>query len=157
MFIGAIRKTRWPAQALNSCNIFYFTSERNLTTLDRKQYMYINVLYHVCVFSGRSEKQDGGLCLWLAVTFSTSPQTLFAIQPNLIESKILMSSTKFVFFGLIGKSRRPPRSLIGWDFWPQFWNRRTDFNNNCQEASSQHSLPSFFLWSIKKQYGRPGL
>ena len=37
------------------------------------------------------------------------------IQRNLTESKILMSSTKFVFFGPIGKTRWPPWLLIGWD------------------------------------------
>ena len=54
------------------------------TKLDRKQ--DINVLYKVCVFSGRSEKQDGRPGLWLAETFSTSP--LNGIQQNLIGNKI---------------------------------------------------------------------
>ena len=52
-------------------------------------------------FSGRSEKQDGRPGLWLAekLTFSTSPLKLLnGIQRKLTGSKILMSSTKFVFF-----------------------------------------------------------
>ena len=50
-------------------------------------------------FSGRSEKQDGRPGLWLAETFSTFPLKLLnGIQQNLIGSKIIMSSTKFVFF-----------------------------------------------------------
>ena len=54
-------------------------------------------------FLGRSEKQDGRLGLWLAETFSTSPlKPMNGIQWNLTGSKIFMSSTKFVFFGLIG-------------------------------------------------------
>ena len=57
-------------------------------------------------FSGRSEKQDGHPGLWLAETFSTSPlKPLNGIQRNLTGSKISTSSTKFVFFGPIGKTR----------------------------------------------------
>ena len=66
-------------------------------------------------FSGRSEKQDGRPGLWLAETFSTSPlKRLNRIQRNLTGSKISTSSTKFVFFGPIGKTRWPPWPLIGW-------------------------------------------
>ena len=66
-------------------------------------------------FSGRSEKQDGRPGLWLAETFSTSPlKPLNGIQRNLTRSKISTSSTKFVFFGPIGKTRWPPWPLIGW-------------------------------------------
>ena len=69
-------------------------------------------------FSSRSEKQDGRLCLWLAETLSTSPlKPLNRIQRNLTGSKISMSSTKFVFFGSIGKTRWPPWPLIGWDIF----------------------------------------
>ena len=69
-------------------------------------------------FSGRSEKQDGRPGLWLAETCSTSPlKPLNGIQRNLTGSKILMSSTKFVFFGPIGKTRWPPWPLIGWDIF----------------------------------------
>ena len=60
-------------------------------------------------FPGRSEKQDGHPGLWLAETFSTSPlKPLNGIQRNLTGSKISTSSTKFVFFGPIGKTRWPP-------------------------------------------------
>ena len=66
-------------------------------------------------FSGRSEKQDGRPGLWLAETFSTSPlKPLNGIQRNLSGSKISTPSTKFVFFGLIGKTRWLPWPLIGW-------------------------------------------
>ena len=69
-------------------------------------------------FSGRSEKQDGRPGLWLAETFSTSPlKPLNGIQQNLTGSKISTSSTKFVFFAPIGKTRWPPWPLIGWDIF----------------------------------------
>ena len=65
-------------------------------------------------FSSRLEKQDGRPGLWLAETFSTSSlKPLNRIQRNLTGSKISMPSTKFVFFGPIGKTRWPPWPLIG--------------------------------------------
>ena len=71
----------------------------------------------LCFFS-RSEKQDGRPGLWLAETFSTSPlKPLNGIQRNLTGSKISTPSTKFVFFGPIGKTRWPPWPLIGWDIF----------------------------------------
>ena len=69
-------------------------------------------------FSGRSQKQDGRLGLWLAERFLTSPlKPLNGIQPNLTGSKISTSSTKFVFFGSIWKTRWLPWPLIGWDIF----------------------------------------
>ena len=80
-------------------------------------------------FWARSEKQDGRPGLWLAETFSTSPlKPLTGIQRNLIGSKISTSSTKFVFFGPIGKTRWPPWPLIGWDIY--------DFSSETAERNS---------------------
>ena len=80
-------------------------------------------------FSGRSEEQDGRPGLWLAETFLTSPLKLLkGIQPNLTGSKISKSSTKFVFFGPIGKTRWPPWPLIGWDIF--------DFSSGTTERNS---------------------
>ena len=122
-------KTRRPPRPLIGWNIFDFSSEtakRNSTNLDRKQ--DLNALYQVC-FLGRSEKQDGRPGLWLAETFSTSPlKPLNRIQQNLTGSKISKPSTKFVFFGQIGKTRRPPRPLIGWDIF--------DFSSETAERNS---------------------
>ena len=80
-------------------------------------------------FSGRSEKQDGRPGLWLAETFSTSSlKPLKGIQPNLNGSKISMSSTKFVFFGPIWKTRWPPWPLIGWDIF-YFFSETSELNS----------------------------
>ena len=65
-------------------------------------------------FLSQLEKQDGHSG-WLAETFSAYPlKPLNVIQWNSTERKISTSSTKFVFFGRIGKTRWPPWPLIGW-------------------------------------------
>ena len=126
----ADRKNKMAPWPLIGWDIFDFsseTAEQNSTKIDRKQ--DLNVLYQVCVFFGRSEKQDGRLGLWLAEIFSPSPlKPLNRIQRNLTGSKILMSSTKFVFFLAIGKTRWPPWPLIGWDIF--------DFSSESAERNS---------------------
>ena len=127
--LGPIGKTGWPPWPLIGCDIFDFseTAERNSWKLDRKQDP--NVLYQVCVFfSGGSKKQDGRPGLWLAETFSTYLKTLNEIHRNLTGSKISTSSTKFVFFGRIGKTRWPPWPLIGWGIF--------DFSSETAERNS---------------------
>ena len=92
------------------------TAEQNSRKLDRKRKSQ-RPPPSLC-FSSRSEKQDGRPGLWLAETFSTSPlKPLNGIQRNIVGSKISTSSTKFVFFGPIGKTRWPPWPLIGWDIF----------------------------------------
>ena len=60
-------------------------------------------------FSGPSGIQDCRSGFWLAEAFSTSPlKPCNGIQRNLTGSKIPTSSTKFVFFGPIGKTRWLP-------------------------------------------------
>ena len=82
-------KNRWQPWLLIGRDIFDFSSEtasQNSTKLDRKE--DLNVLYQLCIFSGRSEKQYGCPGLWLADTFSTSPlKPQNGIQRNLSGSK----------------------------------------------------------------------
>ena len=129
VFFGLIGKIRWPPWPLIGWDIFDFsseTAERNSTKLDRKQ--DLNVVYQVCVFLGRSEKQDGCPGLWLAETFSNSPlKPSNRIQQNLTGSKISTSSTKFMFFRPIRKTRWPPWPLIGWDIF-DFSSETADWN-----------------------------
>ena len=130
VFFGPIGKTRWPPWPLIGWDIFDLSSETaewNSTKLDRKQ--DLNVLYQVCVFLGRSEKQDGCPGLWLAETFSTSSLKLLnEIQRHLTRSKISTSSTKFVFFGPIWKTRWPPWPLIGLDIF-DFFSEAAEWNS----------------------------
>ena len=112
-------KNKMAALASDCLRHFYVSSETaewNSTKLDRKQDH--NILYQACVFSGQSWKQGGRPDLWFAETFLTSPlKTLNEIQQNLTGSKILTSSTKFVFVGPIRKTRWPLWFLIGWDIF----------------------------------------
>ena len=146
-FVFSVRseKTRWLPWSLIDRYIFDFsfeTAEQNSTKLDRKQ--DLNMLYQVCFFSGRSEKQDGRPGLWLAETFSTSLLKLLnGIQGNLTGSKISTSSTKFLFFGLIEKNKM----VVLVSHWLTHFklflsNRWTEFNETWQEARSQHPLSS---------------
>ena len=58
VLFGPIGKTKWPPWPLIGWDIFDFseTAEGNSTKLDRKQ--DLNVLYQVCVFSGRSVNKN---------------------------------------------------------------------------------------------------
>ena len=84
--------------------------------VNRKQ--DLNVLYQVCVFwTDRKNKmaplasdrlRHFQLLLW---------NHLIKFNENWTGSKISTSSTMFVFFGPIGKTRWPPWLLICWDFF----------------------------------------
>ena len=75
------------------------------------------LLPSLCFF-GWSEKQDGRPGFWLAQTFWTSPlKPLNRIWWNLTGRKISTSSTKFVFFWPIRKTRWLPWPLFGWDIF----------------------------------------
>ena len=62
LFLGLIRKTRWPPWPLIGWDIFYFseTVEQNSTKLDRKQ--DLNVLYQVCFFRADKYTRKGWPC-----------------------------------------------------------------------------------------------
>ena len=101
VFFMPIGKTKWPPWPLIGWDIFDFsseTAERNSAKLDRKQ--ALNVFYHVCVFQANREKTKWPpwpLIGWDIFDFSS--ETVKGIRRNLTGSKILTSSTKFVFCG----------------------------------------------------------
>ena len=82
------------------------------------------------------------------VEFSTSLQPLYGIQPKLTGSKVSTSSTKFVFFGPIGKTRWPPSPDLPRHFRLLLWHRLTEFNQTWQEARFQRPIPSLFFGPI---------
>ena len=92
------------------------TAEWNTTKLGRKQ--HLNVLYQVYVFWAELKNKMTALASdWLR-HFLTSPlKPLNRIKRNLTESNISTSSTKFMVFGPIGKTRWRPWPLIGWDIF----------------------------------------
>ena len=112
VFFRPIRKTRWPLASdwLRHFRLLWNGwTEFNETWQETRSQ---RPLPSLC-FSGRSEKQDGRPGLWFAETFSTSSlKRSNGIQRNMIGSKISTSSTKFVFFGPIGKTRWPSWPLI---------------------------------------------
>ena len=59
---------------------------------------------------------------------TSTPPRRAGIQQDLTGSKISTSSTKFVLFGPIGKTKWPPWSLIGWDIF--------DFSSETAERNS---------------------
>ena len=61
---------------------------------------------------------------------------LNGIQRNLTGSNISTSSTKFVFFGLIGKTRWPSLPLIGWEFFK--FSSETAERNSTKLDKKQH-------------------
>ena len=112
-------------------------------------------------FSGRSEKQDGHPCLWLAQTFSTSPlKRLNGIQRTLTGSKISTPSTndlnalyQVCVFRPIGKTRWPPWPLIGWDifdFFSETAERNSTKLDRKQDLNVLYQVCVFFFGLIGK-------
>ena len=158
VFLGGSEKTRWPPWSLIGWDIFDFSSE----TVERNSHETWQEarsqppLPSLC-FSGGSEKQDGRPYLWLAETFSTfSLKSLNGIQGNLTRRKISTSSTKFVFFGRIGKTKWPLWPLIGWDIF-DFSSETAEQNSTklWQEERSKRPLPSLCWDLLMLQLLRP--
>ena len=85
----------------------------------------------------------------LSLLFSTSSlKSLDGIQRNLTGSKISTSSTKFVFFGPIGKKFAPASDWLR--NFQLLLNRWTESNETLQEASSQRPLPSLCFRADQK-------
>ena len=78
---------------------------------------------------------------------------LNGIQRNLTGSKISKSSTKFVFFGLIGKTRWPPQPLIDWnifDFLSETAERNSTKLDRKEDLNVLYQVCIFLDWSENK-------
>ena len=86
-------------------------------------------------FSSRSENHDSHPGLWLAKPFSTSSlQPLNAIRQNMTKTKNSISSIMFVFLEADRKAKIAAKvSDCLRHFLLLFWNRRTEFEETCQE------------------------
>ena len=91
-------------------------------------------------------------------TFLTSPlKPLNKIQRNLTGSKNSTSSTKYVFFGPIGKTRWPSWPLIGWDIF-DFSTKTTGQQRKLTASKISISSAKFvFLGRTEKRDIRPCL
>ena len=131
VFFGPIGKTIWPPWPLIGWDIFDLfseTAERNSTKLDRKQ--DLNVFYHVCVIGADRKNKMAAL----ASDWTRHFQLLLwnrwtEFNETWQEATFLTSSTKFVFFGPIWKTRWSPWPLIGWEIF--------DFSDETAERNSK--------------------
>ena len=91
-------------------------------------------------FSGLPKIQDGRPGLWLAGTCSTSLKPLNGIQRNLTGSKIPTSSTKFVFFEPIGKSKMATLASCWLIHFHLLWNRWTEYSRKLDRKQDLNVL-----------------
>ena len=120
VFFGPIRKTRWPPWPLICWDIFDFsseTAERYSTKLDRKQ--DLKAFYEVCVFpADRKNKMAALASDWLRhFRLQISSETAKSNSTKFDRKQDLKALYQVCVFGPIGKTRWPPRPLIGWDIF----------------------------------------
>ena len=104
------------------------TTEQNSTKLDRKQ--ELNILYQVCVFrADRKNKMATLVSDWLRHFRLLLRNRWTEFNETWQEARYISRfSTKFVFFGPIGRTRWPPWPLICWDIF--------DFSSETAERNS---------------------
>ena len=152
VFFWSIGKTRWPLWPLIGSDIFdysYETAERNSTKLDRKQ--DLNILFQVCVFPANCKNKIAALAFdWLS-HFRLLLWNGWTIQWNLTGSKISTSSTKFVFFGPIGKQNGRPGLWLAETFSTSPLKPRNGIQRNLIGGKISTSSTKFvFFWAIGK-------
>ena len=171
---GAYRKNKMAAWLLIGWDILEFSSETaegNSTKPYRKQ--DLNVLYQVCVFHADEYTKMANLskrwhivlrcmiCGPLGLLFITSNSYISPLKPlngieqNLTGSKISMSSTKFVFFGPIGKTRWPPWPLIGLDIFDFPLKPLKRIQRTGSKISTSFTKCWGFIWRIWKTIWPP--
>ena len=144
---GLIGNTRWPSWPLIGWHIF--------------DLQYLNVFYQVWVVWPMGKRRLGPWPLICKKCLTSPLWLLNRIQRILTGSKISTSSTKFVFLRPIGKSRWPPKSLIGlhiFDFSSETAERNSANLDRKQDLNVFYQIcRGFFFCRSEKQDGRPGL
>ena len=100
-------------------------------------------VHYCCPSSERPSIRPSSVRRYYLSTFATSSlKPLNGIQRSLTGSMISTASTKFVFFGPIGKTRWQPRPLIRWYFF-DFFSKNIERNSTKRDrnARSQYPLP----------------
>ena len=124
------RKTRWPSWPLICWDIFDFSSEtakQNSMKLDRKQ--DLNVLYQVCVFrADRKNKMAALASDWLRHFRLLLWNHWTESNKTWQEARSQRPLPSLCFVRPIGKTRWPPRPLIGWDIF-DFYSETAERNS----------------------------
>ena len=126
VFFGPIGKTRWPPWPLIGWDIFDFSETASSQA----------TVFPSSTLGSRRRTQIP----WLA----TMLKPLNGIQRNLTGSKISTHSTKFVFFGPIGKTRWPPWRLIGLDIFDFSSERNSTKLDRKQDLKALYQVCVFF-------------
>ena len=109
---------------------------------------------------GPIAKQDGRPGLWLAESFFTSSlNSLSGNQRNLTGSKLLTSSTKFVFLGRSEKQDGRPVLWLAEKFSTSLMKSLNGIRRNLTGSKISKSSTKFVFFGLigKKQDGRPSL
>ena len=115
-----------------------------------------NVLYQVCVFrANQKNKRAATASDWLRhFRLLLDLKPLSGIQRNLTVSKISPSSTKFVFFRPIGKTRWLSRPLIGWDIC-NFYSNSGTAERNSSKLDRKQDLNVLYQVCVFGPIGKP--
>ena len=166
VFFGPIGKTRWPPWPLigwDICDFFSETAEWNSTKLDRRQ--ILNILYQGCVFSGRSEKQDGRPDLWFTEDiFNFSTETAEQNSMKLNRKQDLEILYQVCVFRA---DRKNKMTALASDWLRHFrlllWNRLTEFSELDRKENrnvlfqvcvfGSISIPKWLPWSFCQKGG----
>ena len=127
-------------------------NQRNLTGSK-----ILNVFYKVYVFwADRLNKMAALASDWLRHFRLLLWNRWIKFNGNLVGSKILTSSTKFVFFGPIGKTRWPPWPLIGLDIF-DFSSETAEWNSTKLYRKQDRNVlyQDVFFRAISYQKWRP--
>ena len=153
------RKNKMAALAYDWLRHFWLLLGNRWTELNEtwQEARYQRPLPSLCFRTDRKNKMAALTTDWLRHFLFLLWNCRTEFNENMTGSKISTSSTKFVFFGPIGKSRWPPWPLIGWDIF-DFSFETTEWNLIKLDKKQDFNIlyQVFFSW-LEKQDGSPGL